>query len=99
MQVAVGSGTERVESLNVSANGVYFMSSAYLEPLTRLEIMLELPIGDESRTVSCAGVVVRVQPEVEKDDVEEYNIACYFTDVSSDDQDALEAYILQQMAF
>ena len=61
MEIAVAGDTSRVESLNVSANGVYFMSSLYIPVLTKLRITLELPEdeGDRTRGVACDGVVVR----------------------------------------
>jgi len=65
MEITLGADRARAESLNVSANGVYFSSKAYIPLLTRLRITLELPDepGSTAR-VACDGVVVRTEPEV-----------------------------------
>ena len=100
MEIKIGDGAEKVESLNVSANGVYFMTKYFIDPLTRLEIVLDLPDAEGvSHSVTCVGVVVRTQPDTESEIETEYNIACYFTEVSEGDQDTLESYILRQMVF
>jgi hypothetical protein len=100
MEITLGDGRARAESLNVSANGVYFASQRFIPLLTRLRITLELPGegGGRSR-VSCDGVVVRTEPEAETPDAGEYQVACYFTDISERDQSRLEAYILSHVPF
>jgi len=101
MEIQVGGGAERVESLNVSANGVYFASSRYIAPLTRLRMVLDLPgaRGRAAANVSVDGVVVRVDPEAESDGVTEYEVACYFTSISDRDRETLESYILKHVPF
>jgi c-di-GMP-binding flagellar brake protein YcgR len=100
--------TARVESVNVSANGVYFISPKYIPELTKLDITLDLP--DDARkdkenpaargvSVVCSGVVVRTEPADEQPGVSEYEIACYFTSIDNSDQETLESYILKQVAF
>jgi len=93
----------RVESINVSANGVYFTSDRYIPELTRLDITLDLPTFMEQKargkSVVCSGVVVRVEPPQEQPGVDEYEIACYFTSIDPDDKETLESYILKQVAF
>ncbi len=100
MEITLGADRARAESLNVSANGVYFSSKAYIPLLTRLRITLELPEepGSTSR-VACDGVVVRTEPEVETASASEYEVACYFTDMSDTDRDRLESYILRHVPF
>lgn len=95
--------TARVESLNVSANGVYFSSNVYIPVLTRLDITLDLPPADKTartgETVVCSGVVVRTEPEEETPGTDDYQIACYFTSIDESDKETLESYILKQVAF
>lgn len=100
MEITVGDDSARTESLNVSANGVYFASSTFIPLLTRLRITLELPneTGGKSR-VACDGVVVRTEPESERAGVAEYQVACYFTEIAEHDQARLEAYILRHVPF
>lgn len=95
--------TARVESINVSANGVYFLSDKYIPELTKLDITLDLPTvkDDKARgkSVVCSGVVVRTEPPEESAGVGEYEIACYFTSIDNSDKETLESYILKQVAF
>lgn len=105
MEVKLGGGKSgRVETINVSANGVYFTWQDYIAPLTRVEITLLLPEAgtsrsDRTRKVSCEGVVVRTQPEFRREDVSRYDIACFFTSIREEDRIHLESYILNQLAF
>ncbi len=99
-----GSDYARVESINVSANGVYFSSKHHIPALTKLGITLVLPEttdGSSAGTheVYCEGVVVRVDPETPKESQEEYEIACFFTSISEKDKGFLDSYILHQLAF
>ena len=100
MEITLGADRAAAESLNVSANGVYFASRAFIPLLTRLRITLELPeeSGTASR-VSCDGVVVRTEPEAEAASVREYQVACYFTEISDADRRRLESYILRHVPF
>jgi hypothetical protein len=104
MEVKLGTGgTASASSINVSANGIYFCSDNYIEPLTRLEITLLLPRSDphgpEAHEVACQGVVVRIDPDKPVRDHTKYDIACYFTEIAERDRDTLESYILQQLSF
>ena len=99
-----GESYGRLETTNVSANGVYFSSPGFIAPLTRLEITLLLPhdAGSGSkamREVACEGVVVRTEPEIEDSEHDCYDVACYFTAITERDREDLEAYILAQLPF
>jgi PilZ domain-containing protein len=100
MEIILGGDRAQAESLNVSANGVYFSSRAFIPLLTRLRVTLELP-GDAGATsrVSCDGVVVRTEPENETPSAREYQVACYFTAISESDRTRLESYILRHVPF
>ena len=94
----------RLETINVSANGVYFSSPGFIAPLTRLQITLLLPKdasggSKKAREVICEGVVVRTEPENEDSAHDHYDVACYFTDIADRDRVDLEAYILAQLPF
>jgi hypothetical protein len=104
MEIRIGDvGTARVESINVSANGVYFSSETFIPELTRLDITLELPRSDEKKSrkdsVVCTGVVVRTEPPERREGVRAYEIACFFTSIDNADKEILESYILKQVAF
>lgn len=98
MEIKVGEDAAHVETVNVSASGVYFTSPTFIEPLTKLRIVLDIPgEGGRSGGLVCDGVVVRTEPEVEEAAVSEYQVACYFTDVA--DAERLEKYILSHVPF
>jgi hypothetical protein len=97
MEIVIGGGTTRAETINVSASGVYFTTPTYIEPLTKLRVTLDLVSGQAGGAVACDGVVVRVEPEEPDPSVDEYQVACYFTEVSN--REALEAYVLGSVPF
>jgi hypothetical protein len=100
MEITLGDDRSRAESLNVSANGVYFASESFIPLLTKLRVTLELPgEGGTASRVSCDGVVVRTEPETETASVREYQVACYFTEISEADRTRLESYILRHVPF
>ncbi len=99
-----GKDCGHVETINVSANGVYFASKSYIAPLTRVEIILVLPDSSGAhaggtRKVACKGVVVRTEPETPQEGVSRYDVACFFTSIDSSDRSHLESYILSQLNF
>jgi PilZ domain len=100
MEITLGDDRAQTESLNVSANGVYFASGSYIPLLTKLRITLELPAdaGRKSR-VACDGVVVRTEPEMESPGTAEYQVACFFTNIADSDRERLESYILRHVPF
>jgi len=98
MEIVIGEDAAHVETVNVSASGVYFTSTTFIEPLTKLRVTLDIPAEPgKSGGLVCDGVVVRTEPEAHEDGVTEYQVACYFTDVS--DTERLEKYILSNAPF
>ena len=54
-------GTElTTESQNLSTAGVYCTLGKFLAPMSKVQLMFELPNGSRTSKVRCAGVVVRV---------------------------------------
>lgn len=93
-----GAGRKKVETLNVSTNGVYFQLDRYIEPMTKIEMSLVIPEAEgKSKRVTCQGIVVRTEPEIESPEIDEYNIACFFTYIREADLDLLESFILQHL--
>lgn len=102
MEIKLGGGEgATAETINVSANGVYFVTPDHIAPLTKLQITLMLPASDSgaAKEVVCNGIVVRTEPEAPQSSETDYEIACYFTSISDADREQLEAYILGQLAF
>lgn len=88
-----------LETINISASGVYFRSPRYLEPMTKLAMSLELsvPGPDEDmvtqKLVECHGLVVRVQPEQAEPQCEDYEVAVFFTWIDPEGQAVLQQHI------
>jgi len=83
------------ETINVSSTGVYFRSTRYVEPMTKLSLNFDVPT-DESGTnspVHCEGIVARVIPEIPAPDVDFYEVAVFFTVIDADSLSYLERYI------
>jgi hypothetical protein len=89
-------------TLDISTNGVYFQTPHFIEPLTKVKLMLMIPVhegsDDEGQPVICDGVVVRVEPENYDPSVSQYHIAVFFTFVSESSKDILESYIKRRLA-
>ncbi len=86
---------EQGSTINISANGVYFTSKRYLEPLTKLGMRLLLPGEDDEQpeALDVRGIVVRTEPEEPNDNTSEYEIACFFTDASPEFHERLGRYV------
>jgi hypothetical protein len=89
-----------LETLNISSSGIYFRSDRFLEPMTKLEMVLELPIsagtdqsGPEIAAVPCEGIVVRVTPEEEQEGCDHYEIAVFFTGIDEEGILHLEQHV------
>jgi hypothetical protein len=83
-----------VETINVSSAGMYFRSPEFVEPMTKLELAFDLPLGeDEVASVECEGIVVRTQPEVPEPAVESYEVAVFFTTIDERSHANLELYL------
>ncbi len=92
--------TATLETLNISSSGVYFKSGHFIEPMTKLAMVMEVtvPSSDGSGKVDlapvpCEGLVVRVRPETETDGCDNYEVAVFFTSIESEGSTNLEKHI------
>ena len=97
---AGGVSPATMETLNLSTSGVYFRSDHYIEPMTRLEMKLELPVDDEGgvAAATCEGIVVRVVPEDPTVEVDQREIAVFFTRIDDEGLQHLEDHIARLLA-
>jgi len=99
MQVAgANDGTVlTTESINLSASGIQFLSRAFLSPLTKVQLTLLLPpFGSRlrrERMVQCEAIVVRCEETDGARSRPRYDLACYFSDVESEDRILIEQYV------
>jgi len=96
-----GPAEAKGRALNISTNGIYFESPHFMEPLTKVQLELLVPDAGSSKrelTVTCNGVVVRVEPERKDPSVSNYNVAIFFTFVPDASQKILDRYIRARLA-
>jgi len=83
-----------LETLNISSSGIYFRSGHFIEPMTKLQMDIELPEPDGgARTASCEGIVVRVMPEADTDGKETCEVAVFFTRIDDEGLEKLQTHI------
>jgi hypothetical protein len=94
-----------LEALNISSSGVYFRSDHFIEPMTKLAMVFELPQprADAEQdpawvTVQCEGIVVRTSPERESPACEQYEVAVFFTGIDSEGLRNLEEHIAAKLS-
>ena len=82
------------ETLNLSAAGAYCQVNKYFEPMTKLQILLLLPLRRRNKVVtkkiSCQGVVVRTETVTA---AESYNIAIYFNEIQKKDAATISEFV------
>lgn len=82
------------ETTNISRSGVYCKVNKYIIPMTNLDIYLFLPPNNKEKSsakkIFCRGAVVRTESLPEDNS---YNIAVFFSDISSKDVEAISEYI------
>jgi c-di-GMP-binding flagellar brake protein YcgR len=105
LQVYLGDGPDtgqepaRMETVNISTTGVYFMTDRFLAPMTKLALGIEVavPGADEGETdlalVRCEGLVVRTEPEAPVEGDQTYEVAVFFTWIEPEGQTILEEHI------
>ncbi len=92
-----GEDTE-LETLNVSSSGIYFRSTTYVEPMTKLSLSFSVPTGENERAdIECEGIVARIVPELPVEDADGYEVAVFFTTIDADSLRGLEAYVDQRL--
>ena len=92
-----------MQTLNISSSGIYFKSDHFIEPMTKLNMELELPVrgadgATETASASCDGIVVRVLPESETDEIAYYEVAVFFTQIDEDGLAHLQDHINMLLA-
>ncbi len=80
---------------NVSLGGAYCHSPRAIEPMTKIEVVLELPAEDGVQPVRTQAVVVRAEREsaCEGKDVPSYHLALWFQRMSEEDRTHLMRYL------
>ena len=92
--------TSTLETINISSSGVYFKSGHFIEPLTKLAMVLDVTVPSDDpggdtviAPVPCEGIVVRTTPEAETEGCEDYEVAVFFTHLEASGSENLERHI------
>ena len=82
------------ETKNLSSSGAFCSVSQRLEPMTKLKIHLLLPLRKSNKvttkSITCQGVVVRVQAA---DEGKYYNTAIFFSDIAPKDSHTIHEFV------
>lgn len=82
-----------LETINLSAGGLFCTSSEYIAPMTRMALQMRLP-GDAGRAIEGEAVVVRTEPAAAAAPPQGgYRIALYFSRLEDDDRKALQTFL------
>jgi len=95
LQVSMPDGVSKLETINISSSGLYFRSDRFMEPMTKLAMELEVDVPDAEgpARVACEGLVVRTIPEAETPGCTAYEIAVFFTHITSEARGTLERHL------
>lgn len=84
------------ESQNISASGVYCMSSHYLAPLSKVALTIVLPGVPGTRSakelIKCEGIVVRCEQNPKRSE-RPYQLACMFSELNDELRQRLDAFV------
>ena len=98
LKVATAQGEFLVETNNLSCGGVLCWFPESCQPMTKLDISLELPVPDpEHRRIHCLGVVIRQEHRAEQRKTTPYLTAIFFSEISAVDRRRIAEFVLQSM--
>lgn len=80
---------------NISCNGVLCHTIRPVPEMTRMAIVLDLPVPSERR-IEAEGIVIRCT--VEEPDQNEFKVAILFTRLSLEDHDAIQDHVEHELA-
>lgn len=84
------------ESQNISASGVYCLSSHFLPPLSKVQLTIVLPKlpghAHSQELIKCEGIVVRCESLPRKGEPH-YQLACMFSGLERPKQQILEEFV------
>ncbi len=83
------------ETVNISRSGVSCRVNKFIEPMMKVKVNFLLPIKNSTRSInkriSCHGIVVRT--ELVSTDKDFYNVAIFFSEISSKDAENIDDYV------
>ena len=100
-RVSVGSQSYSVQTKNISCGGALCLLSQMVVPMTKLQIVLELPAARglaalPMQRVECSGVVVR-QDRLPMSQEPSFLTAIFFSEIKEEDRRRIGEFILRSM--
>jgi len=84
------------ETKNVSASGAYCVVNKPIDLMTKLEIIILIPLKKNNKKnlkkITCGGVVVR-QDYMKNNGTGKYSIGIYFNDIKETDRKLITSYV------
>jgi len=82
------------ETTNISASGAYCPVTKPLDPMTKLSLVILLPLKKNKtvKKISCTGVIVRCESSDDNSKYP-YRVGIYFSDLKDKDRKTLSSYI------
>jgi len=99
LEIVVGHDAQELAASteNISESGAYCTVSRFLPMMTKLQLRLEIPDGQSSKTLICQGVVVRIEPPQASPEQQRYRVAIFFNDLTARDRSVLAHYVTQRL--
>lgn len=88
------------ETKNISCLGAYCQIDSYLPILTKIKITLLIPKSKSSKTAkhfTCEGTIVRIERSNDPLELNKYNVAIYFNQISKTDMKLIDRYVKNQI--
>jgi len=100
VRVRTTSSDAPLETINLSAGGLFCTSPAWVAPMTRLALSLELPAaaGSSGTVVEGEAIVVRTEPAAPSPDPSTYRIALFFSRMDDEHRRTLQTYLTSRTA-
>jgi hypothetical protein len=95
VRVRTTAGDTPLETINLSAGGLFCTSRTWVAPMTRLALSLELPdaAGQNAAVVQGEAVVVRTEPSSPAPDPSTYRIALFFSRMDDEHRRTLQTFL------
>ena len=88
----------QAQTQNLSTAGAYCTLDRFIAPMTKLQLVFELPDGNRRVRITCSGVVVRIEPVVTDAQRGSYQLAIYFSEMSDRSRIAISKFVRQRLA-
>jgi c-di-GMP-binding flagellar brake protein YcgR len=89
------------ESQNISASGIYCLSSHFLPPLSKVQLTIVLPKfpntgRGQDLMIKCEGIVVRCEPATGRRPEVRYQLACMFADLDRAARERIQEFVARR---